>query len=567
MISFLLLVLLSITNIYTINAFFDSWKTIKNNNTKITEQYNSDIVKYNKLLKDQTKKEMEIEIKLFKLQKKIISWLETSYKDLDSWLQDYIKKVNENKNKNFVTSDQSNIKLKWIWTTNINKLSLGLIKEWDDIVDIDSKMFSTINKYKNKYLFNEKWNFTISFLKQTFNGKYFFDVLLNWEKLYISIKNFFIGSNLKYKNSFTSLFLDNKQKDNTKVYNTWKNTIEKTINTFNKNIFKITNKNIEISEWVNYSKNLQSSLNSYKMYNVYFENIIKQNWIKNIDKIIELLKTEKIFKVYWHVGSNKYKLFINNDLILKINKLSGKTIIPFIKYQDFIKNIERKHLNIIEVLNNWSFKYLTKEIKDKKLLNATYIIFDENNISTFLLKKENNIIYLNKNQLKLRLENLVWYFSFADNEYKWKFNIINKNLNIKILFYIKEQLKWWIVKIIWNNKDTKLDFDFNLENEFLRLNTDEIKVKGKFYTKLNTDSTITYLNKNWIIDIDYNYFFWKNKMTSNINIKDTSLLPINISWNINNLRKYKFKTVLLWTPKKIDIREKTLNTFYEKLIK
>jgi len=569
-ISFILLIFLIITtNIYTINAS-SNWSdrnTTINKQWNVKQEYTIDIEKYNKLLKDQTKKELEVEIKLFKLQRKIVTWLETSYRDLDAGLKDYVQKINENKNKNFITSDQSNIQLKWNGSKNINNLSLGLIKEGDEILNINSKMFSNITKYKDKYLFNEKWNFTISFLKQTFNGKYFFDILLNGDKLYISIKNFFIWSDLKYNNSFTNLFLDNKKEDNTKVYNTWKSTIEKTINTFNKNIFKITNKNIEISEWVNYNQNLQQWLNSYKAYNFYFENIIQQSWIHNLDKIIELLKTEKIFKVYWKVWSNKYKIFINNDLILKINKLAGKNIIPFITYKDFVNNIERKHLNVIEVLNNWSFKYLTKEIKDKKLLNVTYIIFDENNISTFLMKKENNIVYLNKNKLKLRLENLVWFFSFADNEYKWKFNIKNNNLNVKLLFYIKEKLKWWIIKLIWENKDTKLDFDFNIENEFLRLNTDEIKVNGKFYAKLNTNSNIPYFNKDWILDFSYNYFFGKNKMTTNIDIKDTSLLPINISWNINNLRKYEFKTVLLWTPKKIDIKEKTLNSFYENLIK
>lgn len=509
---------------------------------------NNDQSKYDKLLKTQTKQELQMELKLFKLQKNLIGEIESNYNLLLNNSDTYLKELKKIGDKNYIMNNNSEIKLSWKGTKNLENLTQWQILNENNIFNINSNYTWKLKTDNKSTQFWWKWNFWIDILNNSIDTKYNLDwIIWSNKNLYLNLKNIFISWTFEKNNI---LWLLNPTLWSEEWFNAFVKQTHSTINLINKIWIQLQNKNIEISD-----NQIAKQINNIWLTNTYNFNTIIDNYktqikAQKILEVLHLLKTEKIFHIYKQERWNKYRFFYNNKLAYSINKIIWKDVMPIISFEEF-KKMEWERINTIEVLNDGSFKFLYK-VKNKKtseLDNVVYMLFDESNISTLLLKDKDKILYLNKNILKLRSDNLIWYFSFANNEFKTKFSFINNGYKLIMSSYLKEELQAWIINL--ELQDIKQQINWNVNFMFIKDALNNIKLKFNILWKTKNINS-PFLNNNGQVDIDGDYIINWNKIKSAININDTSILPVNISWNINSNMDVTYKPVSINIPSKID---------------
>lgn len=347
---------------------------------------------------------------------------------------------------------------------NVKKMDVKTAKA------IETELFIFQKNFFEKYLWY--WN-------KIYNG-----VWLDFLKPFISKNNktvFIWNINLESKNSKESVNTNwNLSSNNNNKNLTWSITVSwKHLFDYNFDL-----KNIFPTVWyeVLYSyKNIkENDIKAIKDTNLLelFEDVILNKWkleqdldtakflesinyynILNSDKFIELLKTEKIFVVYWQKRLKKsywYLVAINPEFIKKLKEQHWIDLLTFLysfisSNQELISYWENNWLNTIEKSSEiYKYKVVKKEKtdninedykntkKEKEVkTDITYIEFSRNTLITFLRKNFNNDIFiLNKDIIKYKHDNSTYiYIYLKDNEMRWK--LIDINEEAEVLFNFK----------------------------------------------------------------------------------------------------------------------------------
>lgn len=483
------------------------------------------------LMKEQTAKEAEIELKLFKLQKSLISNIENKYNELNSNYKSDLETLKNLYLQSYKTESDLNINIEWK-SNSITPLFIPNIKNDTSLfwIKTDIKSIFENSKDTNKSSFN--WNVELTILNNWLNSKFDIqDYYNNW-KLILNLNKLNFKTNFQYDNSL-KIINPNLTEDEFKKFTT---EIDSYLNKINKNSLFLKWKAIEISAYD------QQILNQWQMNFDMLYKAMNEFTPDQINKIFNVLKSDHVILVYKTIWNNKYSILYNNDISIKINNIIGKQLLPIIKYSD-IKKLEWDKANIIEELNNGNFKYqkikketITKDDKKvKEITEALYFEFNSDKIHTFLLKDANQTLFFTKNILQIKTNELLWYFMFNSKDLMWKVSIKEKTGDlIEIMYYLKEKFQAWIIDLkIKDRLDKSIIWKWNIK--YIKLpDTKEYKIN------FNTDiswkiikSENSQLNKNWAFKLNWEYIFSKTNIKSNIDIIQTDIFPVSITWKIN----------------------------------
>ena len=519
--------------------------------------YEEDIAKIDKLLEDQWKDELRVELKLFKLQRSLVNNIqdnyENRYKDIEKSINDLISgykswyisstkvdvdinvELNDN-SKTFVNSEETkNWSDQKLWHLKIE--SDTLLKVWEE------------NDFSKS-----KWNIELNILDNVINTKFDFEQIITEWSSYLKLDRLFIRDNFIHSDKIKTLAPYITEE----FFNKNISEAQKQINIINKKWIELKNKQLQIKDnsiipQSSYMDIFTSQFNKIK-------DSIKQ---EKINEVFTLLKEEKIFHVYKKSGNDKYYLLYNNKLGLKINKILGENIFPYIKYDSLMK-LEKAKENIIQEEEDGTFKYINIKKVDKKIEDVLYLTFSENRIYTGLIKDWDNIVFLNKNVIKFSWENAKGQILFADWDIKIKAIIIKTDYHLEILSYIKENLEWMITVFKLKQKDTqenigsaRIMYLTEESNERLKFN---IEAKEKLWKIINPSNV-------WKLSIDWEYLFKDNFLAFELNLIDTSILPVNIIWSIKTYLNFKESSVKISRPSKVDQVFESLNDFRDFILK
>nr|AKC35206.1 DNA-directed RNA polymberase subunit beta [Ulva sp. UNA00071828] len=370
-----------------------------------------------------------------------------------------------------------------------------------------SKLYKSIIKYNNFYIFKTPFNFILTDLF-IINNK----TVLNFFKS-IRINNFnlkyetlFILKNLKYKYYFNyDLKIKNKiLKNNKKFF------ISNLKNFSNhNNIKQILNKsnNLKIDFFeLNYNNNNKTKIISY-FYNKSGININENNLFNDLENFYSISNSVEIFNNF---NKNPSYLFFNNSSL------------NFFILAIFYKLLYKK-------LNNTYNKI------EKKLINK-YITF--NAIKYNSNKIENTFkLYLNK-------KSLIWPFYFLNNNIKTNINLLNIDKKLDIKKY-NLFLNFFSNNIIIFYKNIKI-FQNSNNNILLKINKDFLEQKNiLIYNKILLNNNIYLIKSNLYNSNNFNYlflsFFEKYKIDLNYfyKIQDDFFNKSFLLFNKNNIIKNK----------------------------
>jgi hypothetical protein len=442
------------------------------------------------------------------------------------------------------------------YTNNINQLIFKTISQYKKMIKNHNL---TCNIYIDTQLNNKKFNVNIYFISKNLYIKYKFD------KIKINIIE---KQNLKYKKKYTYkkyIFLINKKIKNlipnfvnilkikyNKLYNkhdieSTKQQILKTNNFIIKDILiqKLNDKvNLYIKlkhlyNYIYYINLLYKFKNNILCFNPQIK-IITKNIFNKFYNLILCFNQQILYNLY--TTQHEYTCNINNTLLVpNTNKIYTYNII---NYKIFLKK-KNTSINLIKLIN-YSF-YFNKFIA----ININ-IITKYNRILSLnkFIKKFNSKLYL-YNQDKQIILNKYFNFKYLYNDFYY---------NIKNPIFINSQL---IIKHINNvflykyKYPSMYAFKFKIKKYILNGNylitnlqiNDLINIYHNIYiSKLTYSKYLFYINKNFNLFINNNFFFIRKKMLScsiyinysqnfTINNFNNSILT-NIVFKINNSIKY-----------------------------
>ena len=512
---------------------------------------------FKNLLINQTKEQLEVELKLFKLQRNLVNELEwkytTMYKKIEKniediqkvYTEDYISKTKVDMNISINTNSSSNLIIPNIDTSVSENLFI-----------FDLKSENILSKWKLKDKSDANWNLKMTILDNKINTKFnITQIIEKWRSIF-TLNKLFLSSDLNYN--------EKVQKVYPYIDEIWFDSLadefSKKIKLINKNSIKLKWKTIEFSDPNIMNQSAYWSILTQSIEN--FKNKIKED---RINQIFRVLKEEKMFHVYKSNGKNRYSVFYNNELSKKVNILAWKDLLPTFTYAE-LKKIEHSKENIIEQLKDDSFKYLVLE-KDKarKITKVIYFNFTEDRIYTWLVKNEDGIIFLNKNVIQFRNENNRWKITFLDWEIQAKLSATENDKTWELSLYIQEEMKWLVSKLEIKDSDKSILWTWDLMYITNKENDDK---RLKF--NLNMSGNISdnrIINKEWKLELNWEYLFKENFSGFELFITDTSMFPLDIKWYIKTYLNFKNQEVIIPSIDKIDFRYTNINTFFQELLK
>jgi hypothetical protein len=234
--------------------------------------------------------------------------------------------------------------------------------------------------------------------------------------------------------------------------------------------------------------------------------IIDNNSIVNIKTICENLNLEYIY--YNETWPNQNKLYDT----LFLNNIENDTFVTCIDDDEFFW-IDNMFNNINEAIN---WYYLT--------YNYDVFYFPWNFMSSDTLFESNNNFWINtltyrkNNQLSVGIQGKSIIKFNKNNEYKWDFTFLNKNIGGHMPFINNKRIainsEGEIVEGLYSLPDTKLD---NSTNAKIRLFHYHIKSSEDWNWKIKRGSAA---NINQIYDNDIN----KDRFFGNYILKDISMI-------------------------------------------
>jgi len=511
------------------------------NSINIYAIHNNEQYKIDSLIKEQTKEQLEVELKLFKLQKNIVKNIEKNFNKIEWFYNKTEKTINEISKWEYSYINKNFWDLSIFANDNTNKIIpfVSLLNTKDILkLNFNSNIiyfhWKIVDRIESKQLFD------LSLLDSEVN------FLLNHEELrekigkkrtQINIKDFDLKTDIKY-NDLLWMFISEED------FEKQKKEFEEMLKEFNININKQKNK------WF-----LVKKMDKIISENPYLNNIKETKIKQQKEDLFNLLKQEKMFFVYKNKWNDFY-IMPNNRLIKKINKKLWSNYIELFTY-DEIMNREKINKNKITKLNNWQLRMLKVE-RDKenrnKIKNVNYVLFNENYIHTVLLMNERNILFFDKNKLQIRTKNneeegnnIITQMIFEDWEIKWKMLLWDfekdKNL-LELSFYSNNWMENAILSWKIKNKLTK-DYSWFF-NIFYISKKDEHRVKldVKINEKIliNEKTWLEILWEEWNIIFNGDFILKENAIIANMSVLDTSLLPLDIKWNITSITQFTKKS-------------------------